>query len=255
MTKGSLDLHTVHADGAQLTKTHVSEGEGVYLPAGLRVKWAWPEPCQYTVVCVPAFSPLTSGSDLPCDLPAEGGPDTVVDHATRTHLSELHKAAGVRATAPRHPPAVRLSALPAGILPLVVQPVRVVEAPGITITEHFGNVASGDAAVSLGRAVVPASSQEAWQAPAFDEYVVCTRGAIEFKYGDGQSKQIGAGQGVFLPMHLRVKWVWPEPTEYVVLCLPAFTPEGCGREAEEHATNAKDSASMERLQRLHAQRA
>ena len=48
--------------------------------------------------------------------------------------------------------------------------------------------------------------------------------------------------------------VWPEATEYEVLCLPAFTPALCGREAEENATNAKDSASMARLEQLHKQR-
>eukprot|EP00966_Prymnesium_polylepis_P152171 3515126-Prymnesium_polylepis.1 len=141
--------------------------------------------------------------------------------------------------------------LPHGITPLKVDPVLVVDAPGIKIYEHFGNVASSDSTASLGRAVVKAAAQEAWQAPSFDEYVVCTKGAIEFRYGDGQSKSIVAGQGIFLPMHLRVKWVWPEATEYVVLCLPAFTPDGCGREAEENATNAKDSASMARLEKLH----
>ena len=93
---------------------------------------------------------------------------------------------------------------------------------------------------------------QAWQAPGFDEFVVCTKGAIEFLYEGGRSKSIVAGQGIFLPKHLRVKWVWPEATEYTVLCLPAFTPELCGREAEESATNAKDSASMQRLQEMHA---
>ena len=80
-------------------------------------------------------------------------------------------------------------------------------------------------------------------------------GAIDFLHGDGSTVALRAGEGCFLPKHLRVKWVWPEATEYAVLCLPAFTPEGCGREAEENATNAKDSASMARLQKLHEQKA
>jgi hypothetical protein len=46
--------------------------------------------------------------------------------------------------------------------------------------------------------------------------------------------------------------IWLEPSTYFVLCLPAFSPELCGREAEEGATVAKDSASMERLEKLHA---
>ena len=251
VNEGSLELHTVHANGAELTKTHVAAGQGVYLPAGLRVKWSWPEPCKYTVVCVPAFSPLTSGNE-PASAPALGG---ALDRGSRRELSDMHRAVQMTTTAPRYLPLTTLRTLPKGIPPLVVAPVAVVDAPGITIFEHFGNVASSDATASLGRAVVKGPSQEAWQAPQFDEYVVCTKGAVEFHYGDGQQKTIRAGQGAFLPRHLRVKWVWPEATEYAVLCLPAFTPEGCGREAEENATNAKDSASMARLQKLHEQKA
>lgn len=246
VNSGSLDLYTVHEDGCQLEKTHVEAGRGVYLPAGLRVKWAWPEQCTYTVVCVPAFSMLTAGSE------SSDSRNAAIDDAAKAKLAKLHRTQGTSATAPRYLPKTVLSELPKGIKPLVVKPVPVVEAPGITITEHFGNVASSDPQASLGIAVVKGPSQEAWQAPQFDEYVICTKGSIEFLYGDGRTKRIVAGQGIFLPMNLRVKWVWPEATEYAVLCLPAFSPALCGREAEENATNAKDSASMARLEQLHA---
>lgn len=246
VNSGRLDLYTEHANGCELTKTSVEAGQGVYLPAGLRVKWAWPEACTYTVVCVPAFSVHTSGSE------SADGRNAAVDDAARASLARMHLTKGMSATAPRYLPNTVVGKLPKGIPPLVVTPVPVVEAPGITITEHFGNVSSSDPQASLGMAVVKGPSQEAWQAPQFDEYVVCTKGSIEFLYGDGRKKSIVAGQGIFLPMNLRVKWVWPEATNYTVLCLPAFTPELCGREAEENATNAKDSASMARLQQLHA---
>ena len=39
---------------------------------------------------------------------------------------------------------------------------------------------------------------------------------------------------------LKVKWIWPESTQYTVLCLPAFTPELSGREVEDGTTVAKD---------------
>ena len=41
--------------------------------------------------------------------------------------------------------------------------------------------------------------------------------------------------------NLQVKWIWPEATKYTVLCLPAFSPELSGREAEEGATVAKEA--------------
>ena len=63
--------------------------------------------------------------------------------------------------------------------------------------------------------------------------------------------KVEAGQGILLPKDLRVKWIWPCATEYIVVCLPAFSPALSGREAEETATNAKDSASMRRLELLH----
>lgn len=129
---GSLDLHTVHKDGCQFTKTHVEAGQGAYLPAGLRVKWTWPEACSYTVVCVPAFSPITARTE-PLDIA-----DAALGQSARARLMELHRTAGLDATAPRHLPKMVLGELPHGITPLVVSPVAVVDAPGITILEHFG---------------------------------------------------------------------------------------------------------------------
>ena len=136
--------------------------------------------------------------------------------------------------------------------PAIVEKVDVVDAPGITISEHFGKVASHDPDFSLARAVVRGASEEAFQAPLFDEFVVCDEGSIEFLYGEGERLKIGVGEGVFLPKTLRVKWIWPESTQYTVLCLPAFTPELSGREVEDGTTVAKDSASMAKLEALHA---
>ena len=57
----------------------------------------------------------------------------------------------------------------AGACPRVIRPVDVVNAPGITITEYFGGVASQQKEVSFAIAKVKAASEEAWQAPGFDE--------------------------------------------------------------------------------------
>jgi len=243
VNSGTLELLTVSANGASVDKTTVEAGKGVFLPAGLPVKWTWPGPCSYTVVCMPAFSPSTSGNE------ANAASDTVVDRKSREALAAMHLASNP--TSPHQPPPMKHKQHAPGITPLVVSPVAVVEAPGITISEHIGNVACNEPLLSVARSVVKGPSQEAWQAPGFDEYVICTKGAIRFLYGDGRSEEIVAGQGIFLPKNLRVKWVWPEATNYTVLCVPAFTPALCGREAEENATVAKDSQSMERLESLH----
>lgn len=232
---GAIDLE--HADGEC---TRVSAGEGAFLPSGLRLKWSFPGPCNYTVVCIPAFSPDLSATE-------DGG--TIVSDVARKKLKSLHSE-GAAVEPPTSAEAKDVDTA-ATLRVVIVKPVAVVEAPGITITEHFGHVASGDGTASLGAAVVKAASEEAWQAPQFDEFVICSKGAIDFIHGDGQKASITAGQGVFLPKGLRVKWVWLEASAYFVLCLPAFSPALCGREAEEGATVAKDSASMQRLERLH----
>lgn len=234
---GSIEF--THSDGEIVRAV---AGDGVHLPAGLRVKWRFPEPCTYAVVCLPAYSPEMNAVE-------EGG--TIVDDAAREKLRAIHHEVGsdaVRSVGD-------VAAATALARAVVVPPVAVVDAPGITITEHFGRVASGDAAASLGKAVVAAASEEAWQAPGFDEFVICAEGAIDFEHGDGQTASIRAGEGVFLPKGLRVKWRWLQPTRYFVLCLPAFSPALSGREAEAGATVAKDSASMRRLEQLHEQTA
>ncbi|CAJ1401025.1 unnamed protein product [Effrenium voratum] len=108
-----------------------------------------------------------------------------------------------------------------------------------------------DGAFSLASARVREASEEAYQAPLFDEFVICNEGSIEFLHGE-ERLRLQEGEAVFLPKSLRVKWIWPQATRYTVLCLPAFSPELSGREAEEGATVAKDSKSMERLEALHA---
>merc|ERR1711957_348252 len=209
-TEGAMDL-LWGAKGAEQT-LHVKAGQGVFLPKGLRVCWTWPAAAKYTAVCLPAFSP-------------EG---------TRTEADGAE------------PP----SDLDASLEPKMCDPVDVVSAPAITITERFGHVSSGTGACSLATAVVRQAAEEAYQAPGFDEYVLCTEGSIDFLYEGGKCL-ITAGEACFLPKNLRVKRIWPEATKYSVICLPAFTPELSGREAEEKATNAKDSTSMKKLAELH----
>jgi len=211
-TAGNIDI--MHGPKGAETTTRVSAGQGVYMPKGLRSKFTWPEGgAKYTALCFPAFSPdITRGEGDGAEPPAD------LDESLR---------------------------------PQIFEPVAVVDAPGITITEHFGHVASKTGACSLGTAVVRIAAEEAYQTPGFDEWVFCTEGSIDFVHAGGTT-HIGAGEAAVLPKDFRVKWVWPEATKYTVLCSPAFSPELSGREAEESATVAKDSASMQRLEKLHA---
>mmetsp|Transcript_89483 Transcript_89483/g.191788 ORF Transcript_89483/g.191788 Transcript_89483/m.191788 type:complete len:313 (-) Transcript_89483:80-1018(-) len=236
-TSGCIELE--HSDS---TRTRVEAGQGVFLPKGLRIKWTWPGAAEYLAVCLPAFSPELAGTEVD---DSSGG---VVDQEARRKLAKLHQGAGAQ-------PEAEESGAALDARPIVVKPVDVVSAEQITITEHFGHVASSDGTASFAIATVKSASEEAFQAPQFDEYVVCIEGAIDFFHesveGVGERTHVQAGEAVFLPKGLRVKWIWPEPTKYAVLCLPAFSPAISGREAEEGATVAKDSASMSRLEDLH----
>lgn len=227
---------------SDLTCIRVGAGEGAFLPKGLRVKWTWPEATTYTVVCLPAFSPELSQSEV--DDPS----CTVVDRQSRQKLAKLHHGDPTTEKEDAKPNPLENEELDAK--PLVIKPVNVIETSGITITEHFGHLASKDGNTSLATAVVKGASEEAYQTPCFDEYVICLEGSITFKFLNGDAS-IAAGQSVFLPKGLRVKWVWLEATKYIVLCLPAFSPDLSGREAEEGATIAKDSAAMQKLETLH----
>eukprot|EP00931_Biecheleriopsis_adriatica_P008882 TRINITY_DN110019_c0_g1_i1.p1 TRINITY_DN110019_c0_g1~~TRINITY_DN110019_c0_g1_i1.p1 ORF type:complete len:298 (+),score=64.74 TRINITY_DN110019_c0_g1_i1:48-941(+) len=217
----------------------IAAGEGVFLPKHLRVKWRWLEACRYTVLCLPAFSPALSGRE------DEEGATVAKSSESMQRLAALHDQSGANTAA------MTEAASPLLTKPRVIKPVDVVDAPGITISEYFGHVASKDGTCSFATAVVKAASEEAWQAPQFDEYVICNEGTIEFLYGDNERTRVTAGQGVFLPKNLRVKWMWLEACKYTVLCLPAFSPDLSGREEEDGATVAKSSESMQRLEELH----
>lgn len=129
----------------------------------------------------------------------------------------------------------------------ITTPVDVIDEPGLRITEYFGNVADHQSVLSACLATVTKPASEAWQTPLFDEYVLVLEGRVEIHHSGGVL-QVKAGQGLFLPKLTRVKWVWPEPTKYVPICLPAFSPWNCVREDD---SGVKSEEAMARLRSLH----
>lgn len=82
-------------------------------------------------------------------------------------------------------------------------------------------------------------------------------GEVELLIGDGSNRivRVPAGKAFVLPANLRVQWRWRGPCKYVPICLPAFSPENCGREGQGVTTEkptAKDPSAMEKLKKLHA---
>jgi len=191
----------------------VPAGSGVFLPAGCRVRVRVSGPADFIAVCTPAFSPATEHPET-----GEVAPPAPA-HATES-------------------------------VPTVFEAVDVVKAPALTITEHFGNVASRDSKLSACVSNVGEPCSEAWQAPDFAEWVLVLTGTLHLEH-EGGTTTVPAGSGVFLAANERVKWVWPEPCVYVPICMPAFTPDGCRREAEEGSAKDVDPETMATLHDLH----
>ena len=135
----------------------------------------------------------------------------------------------------------------------LVQPVDVVAAPDLLITEYIGRVTSGDTGVSSCLCTVRVSTKESRQTPGFDEYVMVLEGEIHVWHGAGMNEcvAVSAGQGFVLDKGTRVQWEWPGPCKYVAICLPAFSPENAGRE-EATEPVAKTETALKKLRQLHA---
>ena len=67
----------------------------------------------------------------------------------------------------------------------VLKPVPVVDAPDLTISEYFGNVASADPRLSVCVAEVRKACEEAFQTPEFDEFVIVLDGSVDLRLGSG----------------------------------------------------------------------
>lgn len=225
-----------YADGQT---TVAKQGQGVFLKKGMRLKISWPGPCQYVPICLPAFSPAN------CHREAEDG--LMKDAAALERLSELHTKADSVPNISRgnDNPKARTD-----VQPVVFESKDVVSGPVLTITEYFGNVTSSDATISACLATVTAPCKEAFQTPEFDEYVLVISGSLTLLHGDGKETHVKRGEGILLQAGERVKWTWPGPCQYVPICLPAFDPLNCHREADEGAV--KDAVTMKRLHDLHA---
>jgi mannose-6-phosphate isomerase-like protein (cupin superfamily) len=116
----------------------------------------------------------------------------------------------------------------------LIQSPKLVKAAGNmpkAINEFFGRVNSQTSEISIARMKSPAGWEEPGQTPEFDEYTVVLKGTlrVETKKDDfyvHQNQAIMVGKGEW------VKYSSPgeEGTEYIAICLPAFSPEMVNRD-------------------------
>jgi mannose-6-phosphate isomerase-like protein (cupin superfamily) len=112
-------------------------------------------------------------------------------------------------------------------------PTRIPVPGGKVIDEHVGRVNSGTEAVSVAHMVAPADWSEPHQTPDFDEITLVLRGTVRVEHA-GDVLEVQAGQSVITRAGETVRYSTGDTeTEYVAVCLPAFSPESAHRADEE----------------------
>ena len=120
---------------------------------------------------------------------------------------------------------------------LIPAPTRIPVPGGKVIDEYVGRVTTGTEQVSVAHMVAPPRWSEPAQQPEFDEVTVVLRGTVlvEVTADDGTTStlDVPAGQAVVTRAGERVRYATGEQeTEYVAVCLPAFSPDLVHRDEE-----------------------
>lgn len=79
----------------------------------------------------------------------------------------------------------------------------------------------------------PPGWSEPGQTPEFDEFTVVLRGTLRLETRSG-IQEVVAGQAVIAPKGEWVRYSTPgsETTEYIAICLPAFSPNAVHRDSQ-----------------------
>merc|ERR1711997_1008447 len=123
---------------------------------------------------------------------------------------------------------------------------RVVDAPGLSIEELAGNVASKEDRISIAFVVANKGTSEPFLTLHYDEWICVLRGKILFENVDG-NVTASAGDTVFIREGTRFRPSFLEDSEYVPVCLPAFRPDRCIREDGENEEGHKISDNLKNL--------
>ena len=111
---------------------------------------------------------------------------------------------------------------------LIAAPTRI-EAAGNKpklIDEYIGRVNSKTELTSVAHMRSPAGWQEPGQTPEFDEFTIVLKGVLVVRHdvGGGGVLEVLAGQAVMTRPGEWVQYSTPVDTEYIAICIPAFSP-------------------------------
>jgi hypothetical protein len=118
---------------------------------------------------------------------------------------------------------------------LIPAPTRIPVPGGKVIDEYVGRVNSGSESVSVAYMQAPPGWTEPAQTPQFDEITLVLRGMVRAEVpseiGGVKTLDVRAGQALLTRAGEKVRYSTGElETEYVAICLPAFSPESVNRE-------------------------
>lgn len=117
---------------------------------------------------------------------------------------------------------------------LIASPTRIAAAgnrPKL-IDEYIGRVNSQTSEASIAHMRSPAGWREPGQTPEFREFTVVLQGELVVSHGGGELR-VAAGQAVITEPGEWVQYSTPVDTEYLAVCLPAFTPQTVHRDQDE----------------------
>lgn len=115
---------------------------------------------------------------------------------------------------------------------LIKSPARVPAAGNMPklIDEYVGQLNTGESGISIAHMRSPAGWEEPGQAPEFQELTIVLQGCLRVQHKDG-AMDVAAGQAVIAQPGEWVRYSTPnQATEYIGICLPAFSPETVHRD-------------------------
>jgi len=124
---------------------------------------------------------------------------------------------------------------------------RVVDAPGLSIDELAGNVATEDDTISIAHVHAKAGTGEPWLTLHYDEWICVVAGTMKMEREGEPDLEATAGQTVKIAKGTRFRPSFPADCEYIPVCLPAFRPDRCIRED----TDSQGEAIAANLHQLH----
>jgi mannose-6-phosphate isomerase-like protein (cupin superfamily) len=117
---------------------------------------------------------------------------------------------------------------------LIIDKPQIIQAAGNKpkqIEEYFGRVRSNTPDLSIAKMKSPSGWEEPGQCPEFDEYTVVLKGMLRVRMND-QIYDISEGQAILVRAVEWVQYSSPgkDETEYMAVCLPAFSPDTVHRD-------------------------